>query len=162
VAALAAISGCGSDEPSDRESGGDSVTVHPERIGPKDSIELTFPTPYVVGDMTRNGKKAGRQEVGPRTAQAYDNYHVVARGPGKRSCEGEFKFGFGYTTLEKRAKTRTVTIKWPGATTPAAGRPKHWCPGRYTGYVAYFQPDRSPGIPPERFGEFAFTVERGR
>jgi hypothetical protein len=102
--------------------------------------------------MTRNGQIAGDQDFGARTAQSYDNYHVIFTGPGGRDCRGRFHFAVGYLTKRQRKPTRTVVIQAPNGSNP------NWCPGRYAGHVDYRQPDRSPGIPFERLGSFSFVV----
>lgn len=135
-----------------------AIEVAPETPRPRDSIRITFATPYVIGDMTRNGKRAGEQDVGPSTAQSYDNYHVIFSGPGGRACKSVLHFALGYLTERRRIATRTVVIKRPGRQAPRRVN-TNWCPGRYAGHVEYRQPDRSPGIPAERLGTFSFAVE---
>jgi hypothetical protein len=98
-------------------------------------------------------------QAGPRTAQSYDNYHVIFSGPGGRDCRGRFSFTLGYLTDEQRTKTRTVVIKRPGLQIPSHAN-ENWCPGRYTGHVEYRQPDRDPPIPFEPLGKFSFVVQQ--
>lgn len=123
-----------------------SVRVEPERAGLRAGISLTFPTPYSLGDQTRNGVRAGELEVGPRKAQSYDNYHVIYEGPRGRGCS--YRSAKGYPTGASRTRTRTILI------TPR----QRWCPGRYLGRVEYRQPDRAPAIPFEILGWFSFVI----
>jgi hypothetical protein len=148
---LVGLCGCGAENGGDeKKDSAAPVTAEPEVIGPTDSVALTFPTPYVIGDSTRNGATARKLEVGPRTAQSYDNYHMVASGPGGRGCDGVRRFAGGYGTWSRRRPSQTVTIRPPR---------RGWCPGRYSGTVDYRQPDRQPPIPFEILGRFSFTVE---
>lgn len=133
-----------------------SLNVQPRHPQPASSIRITFPTPYAVGDLTARGAQV-RTESGPRTAQSYDNYHVIFSGAGGRDCQGRFNFAVGYLTEKKRTKTRTVVIKRPGLQFPPRAN-QNWCPGRYTGHVEYRQPDRNPPIPFERLGGFSFEI----
>lgn len=124
-----------------------AIRVAPERPTPREAVRITFPTPYSIGDTTRNGERAGELDYGPRTAQSYDNYHVIFSRTGGRDCSGRVHFAQGYATERRRATSRTVVIE------------RHWCSGRYTGHVEYRQPERSPGIPFEWLGTFSFTVD---
>lgn len=113
-----------------------------------------FPTPYAIGDETENGKKHP-QRFGPETAQSYDNYHVVVTGPAGPRCDRKRRFGVGYLTEERRRPERTVTVR-----PPFPRNDPRWCPGHHLGTVSYYQPDRNPGIPPERLGKFSFSPRR--
>jgi hypothetical protein len=163
VALTLAMAGCASHDPAPRPSGSEkarsarapAVTAAPERLRPRDAVHITFPTPYAIGDMTRNGRLAGEQDFGPRRAQSYDNYHVIFTGPGGRDCSGRLDFALGYLTVKRRTRTRTVVIRRRDLPKPDGS---NWCPGRYSGHVEYRQPERSPGIPFERLGSFAFIV----
>ena len=160
-----AVAGCASRDQGSRPSVSEeersarasAVTVAPERPRPRDALHITFPTPYALGDMTRNGRLAGEQNFGPRRAQSYDNYHVVFTGPGRPDCGGRLNFALGYSTARRRTRTRTVVIRRRDMPNRDGANP-NWCPGRYSGHVEYRQPDRSPGIPFERLGSFAFIV----
>lgn len=123
--------------------------VHAEVIGGR--ARLTFPTPYVIGDMTRNGRKADGVPGDLRTAHSYDNYHVLLTGPAGSHCRHHrVAAGYGFLTTERRAPGRTVRFHVPR------------CPGRYTGTVEYFQPDRQPPIEHELLGRFVFTSPGSR
>ena len=116
-----------------------AVSITPAEVAPGGELQLTFPTPYVIGDKTRAGYRAG----------AYDNYHVVVDGPSGPQCRRRDRpaFGLGYPTKRRRTSTRTVTIRAPS------------CLGDYSGTVAYYLPERRVGDDAEQLGSFSFTVQ---
>jgi hypothetical protein len=160
IAALVLACGCGksSGTAPPREASWTAVTISPARAAPAQAVRVTFPTPYKIGDTTKNGSRV-HTRFGPSTAQSYDNYHVLIYGPSGRRCRGHLRFALGYLTARRSRRERTVTI---GPLRFGAGRPRArtWCAGDFRGRVEYRQPDRRPPIPFEQLGNFGFSVRR--
>jgi hypothetical protein len=158
MAALLTVgAGCGGDDaptpPAAPRERPPAIEVSPAAPHPSSAIRITFPTPYAIGDTTRNGAKGGS----PRTAESFDNYHVIFVGPRGPRCRGTFRGG--YLTERLRTRRRSVVID-PQRIAPPRSSTTRWCPGGYSGHVEFRQPDRSPPIPFERLGGFSFRVAR--
>ena len=159
VLALAVLCGCGQDErTSPHGFQSRLVTVSPIHAAPEDPLHITFRTPYKIGDTTANGSKV-RTQFGARTAQSYDNYHLLIYGPGGQRCHARLRFELGFLTEERPRRSRSIVV---GPLRFGAARPRArtWCAGKYSGRVEYRQPDRTPPIPFEQLGSFRFSVGR--
>jgi hypothetical protein len=148
-----AVAGCGGGEDGNQPP----VRPHSDRLAPAEPLRLTFPTPYAIGDQTRNGR---RVQTRPKRAAGYDNYHVILTGPGGVDCRGRLEYASGEATSTARAEERTVVIRPRrlGVAGPRDKGPALWCRGEFRGRVEYRQPERTPPIPFERLGEFSFSV----
>jgi hypothetical protein len=153
IGAALALGACGDDDVDEPAP----VRPHSDLLAPGEPLRLTFPTPYAIGDETRNGR---RVRTRPKRAGGYDNYHVILRGPGGTDCRGRLDYALGHATEERRTEERTIVIRPRrlGLGGPRDKGPPLWCPGAYRGHVEYRQPEREPPIPFERLGEFAFSV----
>jgi hypothetical protein len=134
------------------------IAVRPAHPRTGDTLRVTFPTPYAVGDITHNGAQAADPELG--RAQSFDNYHLIFGGPGGRDCLGRYRFRLGYPAVRARARMRTVDVPPPGRQVPRRANAR-WCPGSYEGRVEFRQPERDPPIPFERLGTLRFVVAAG-
>jgi hypothetical protein len=133
------------------------VRVSPRQASVDEAIRVTFPTPYALGDRTRNGRGV-RTRFGPATAAGYDSYQVVFEGPGGKRCHGRLRYAAGSIPPPKRRSSSHTEIVEPRRLALGRRSPPRWCPGRFAGHVEFRQPERDPPIAFERLGGFSFEV----